>query len=127
MGKLTAKREKFAQCIALEDMNQAEAYRACYSVRNMTDKTIWEEASRLTADPKVSARIAELRKEATTEKVMSAQRRREKLTELAGCEDPYISMKAIDLLNKMDGEYVQKIAADVQNEMTVNIELVDDG
>lgn len=126
MQKLTAQQEKFAQAIALEDMSQADAYRSAYNTSKMTDKSIWEKASELAANVKVKARVAELREKAMTPKVMNAQRRREKLTELAESDDPNVSMKAIDLLNKMDGEYVQKIAAEVQTETTINIELVDD-
>ncbi len=126
MQKLTARQEKFSQAIALEDMNQADAYRSAYNTSRMTDKSIWEKASELAANGKVRARIAELRKEAMTPKVMSAQKRREKLTVLAESEDPNVSMKAIDLLNKMDGEYVQKVEAEVKTETTINIELVED-
>jgi hypothetical protein len=61
-----------------------------------------------------------------TPKVMNAQKRREKLTELAESDDPNVSMKAIDLLNKMDGEYIQKVEADVRQEFTINVELVDE-
>lgn len=126
MAKLTPQQEKFAQAIALEDMNQADAYRSAYNTNRMTDKSIWEKASELASNVKVTARIAELRKECMTPKVMDAQKRREKLTVLAESEDPNVAMKAIDLLNRMDGEYVQKIAAEVQTETTINIELVDD-
>lgn len=126
MQKLTPKQENFAQSVALEDMNQADAYRSAYSTKRMTDKQIWEEASKLANTPKVAQRIDELRQQAMTPKVMSAQKRREKLTELAESDDAVVAMKAIDLLNKMDGEYVQKVQADVQTETTINIELVDD-
>lgn len=126
MQKLTARQEKFAQAIALDDMNQTDAYKAAYDTSRMGDDTIYVKASNLAKSDKVAVRIAELRKEAMTPKVMSAQKRREKLTELAESEDPNISMKAIDLLNKMDGEYVQKVQAGVQTETTINIELVDD-
>ena len=126
MQKLTAQQEKFAQAIALEDMNQADAYRSAYNTDRMSDETIWVKASNLANQDKVRVRIAELRKECMTPKVMSAQKRREKLTELAESEDPNVAMKAIDLLNKMDGEYVQKVQAEVQTETTINIELVDD-
>jgi hypothetical protein len=34
-------------------------------------------------------------------------------------------MKAIDLLNKMDGEYTTKVVADVNNEVNITVELVD--
>ena len=123
---LTPKQEQFAQAIALEEMNQADAYRSAYDTSKMGDDTIYVKASELANKDKIAVRIAELRQQAMTPKVMSAQKRREKLTDLAKHEDPNVAMKAIDLLNKMDGEYVQKIAAEVQTETTINIELVDD-
>lgn len=126
MQKLTAQQEKFAQAIALENMNQADAYRSAYNTANMGDDTVYVKASNLASQDKIAVRIAELRQQAMTPKVMSAQKRREKLTELANSDDPNVSMKAIDLLNKMDGEYVQKVEADVKNEFTINIDLVDD-
>lgn len=126
MQKLTAQQEKFAQAIALEDMSQADAYRSAYNTSKMTDEVIWVKASELANSGKVSVRIAELRKQAMTPKVMNAQKRREKLTELAESDDPNVSMKAIDLLNKMDGEYIQKVEADVRQEFTINVELVDE-
>lgn len=60
--KLTPKKEKFAQEHA-SGKNQSDAYRAAYKVREGTKaKTVNESASRLMADPKVVARVAELRK-----------------------------------------------------------------
>lgn len=126
MQKLTAQQEKFAQAIALEDMNQADAYRSAYNTSRMSDEVIWVKASELANSGKVAVRIAELRQQAMTPKVMSAQKRREKLTELANDEDPNVAMKAIDLLNKMDGEYVQKVEAAVTNAVNISIELSDD-
>lgn len=126
MQKLTSQQEKFAQAIALEDMNQADAYRSAYDTSRMGDDTIYVKASNLASKDKIAVRIAELRQQAMTPKVMTAQKRREKLTELAKNEDPNVAMKAIDLLNKMDGEYVQKVEADVKQEFTINVELVDE-
>lgn len=123
---LTPKQEKFAQAIALEGMNKADAYRSAYDTSRMGDDTIYVKACNLAAQDKIAVRIAELRQQAMTPKVMSAQKRREKLTELAEHEDPNVSMKAIDLLNKMDGEYVQKVEAEVKNAISINIELSDD-
>lgn len=57
---LTPKREKFAQNIA-KGMAQADAYRAAFDCSKSKDKSIHEAASRLAADVKVSARVAELR------------------------------------------------------------------
>jgi phage terminase small subunit len=123
---MTPKQEQFAQAVAVEGLNYSEAYRACYKTEKMTDKSIWDAASKLASHSEVSQRILELREAVLTPKIMSAQKRREKLTKLAESVDANIAMKAIDLLNKMDGEYVQKVQADVQTETTINIELVDD-
>lgn len=123
---LTAKQDRFAQAIALEGMTQVDAYRAAYNASKMADETAYVKASEMANRDNIKVRINELRQQAMTPLVMSAQRRREKLTELAGSEDPNVAMKAIDLLNKMDGEYVQKIAAEVQTETTINIELIEE-
>lgn len=57
---LTAKQEAFCQGIA-DGLTQADAYRRAYNAEKMADKTVWEKASALMADGKVSARVAELR------------------------------------------------------------------
>ena len=124
---LTPKQEVFARKI-VEGMTQADAYRAAYSCKRMTDKTIWENASRLMADSKVQARVKELRDRINDEAIMSAQKRLEWLTKVIQNDEESTGdrLKAIDLMNKMQGEYIQKIAAEVQTETTINIELVDD-
>ena len=123
---LTAKQEVFVQNL-VKGMSQADAYRSAYSTKNMSDKTIHEAASRLVSDSKVSARLSELRNQLTKETIMSAQKRLEWLTELINSEeDVNAKLKAIDIMNKMQGEYTQKIEADVKNEVTISVELVDD-
>jgi phage terminase small subunit len=124
---LTPKQEVFVQNI-IKGMSQADAYRSAYSTKNMSDKTIHEAASRLMADSKVSARVKELREQITAKTIMTAQKRLEWLTEQIASDEVDVNakLKAIDIMNKMQGEYVQKIAADVQTETTINIELVDD-
>ena len=132
---LTAKQEKFVQGI-IEGKSQADAYRAAYNTKNMTDKTIWEESSRLMQDPKVSTRVTELRNQAMRPTIMSAQERLELLSRIASGEEPEriaqivdgkvveyevpASLKsrreAIDTMNKMTGEYVQKVEATVSYE-----------
>ena len=126
MAKLTPKQEAFARAVALDDMTQADAYRSVYNADNVPDDQIYVRASEVANNSKVSVRIAELRKECIMPKVMNAQKRREKLTDLANDEDPNGAMKAIDLLNKMDGEYVQKVEAAVTNAVNISIELSDD-
>jgi phage terminase small subunit len=91
-------------------MSQADAYRSAYATNNMSDKTIHEAASRLVADSKVSARLSELRSELTKETIMSAQKRLEWLTEvIKGEKDINAKLKAVDIMNKMQGEYVTKV------------------
>jgi phage terminase small subunit len=124
---LTAKQEKFVQGI-IEGMTLVEAYRSAYDTKNMTDKTAYEKASLLAGQDKIRARLKELRDKLANEKIMSAQERMEWLTRLVMSAEASNTdkLKALDILNKMDGEYVQKIAAEVQTETTINIELVDD-
>lgn len=114
-GMLTAKQEKFVQNI-LEGMNQADAYRSAYDTKKMTDKTVHEKASLLAGQDKVRARLSELRDKLASEKIMSAQKRLEWLTELVGDNiTPTDSkLRAIDIMNKMTGEYVQKIEGSVK-------------
>jgi phage terminase small subunit len=123
---LTPKQELFAKNIVLEGMNYSDAYRSAYNTENMSDKTVTEKASRLKDKDNIRARIEKLRAEIDSPKIMSAISRKEKLSELAESDDPNVAMKAIDLLNKMDGEYIQKVVADVDTTYTINIELTDD-
>jgi phage terminase small subunit len=124
---LTAKQELFVQKL-LQGMSQADAYRSAYPKQKMSDKTVWETASKLMANPKVITRLTELRKELATPAIMSAQKRLEWLTRLIENEEETTGdkLKAIDIMNKMQGEYVQKVEAEVKAETTINIELVDD-
>jgi phage terminase small subunit len=124
---LTAKQEAFVQKI-IEGYSQADAYRSAYNTKRMSDKTVWENASRLMADSKVTARVTELRNELAKPSIMSAQQRLEWLTQLIHSKEESTSdkLKAADIMNKMQGEYVQKVEADVKKEFTINVELVDD-
>lgn len=125
--QLTPKQEQFAKAIALDGMNYSDAYRSAYNTERMSDKTINEKASLLKDDDKVRARIKELRKEIDTPRIMSAQKRKEWLTEVINDTEVDINarLKASDQLNRMDGEYVQKVEAEVKNAVNINIELVD--
>ena len=61
--KLTAKQERFCELVALEGVTLVDAYRQAYDASRMTDKTAHESASKLAADPKMSARIESLKAE----------------------------------------------------------------
>ena len=124
---LTANQEAFAQGIA-KGMSYADAYRSAYKTDRMTQDSIYVEASKLKDNPKVALRLKELRDMAAKPTIMTAQERKEWLTMII--KDPNIDIKsrlsASDQLNKMDGEYIQKVEAEVKTETTINIELVDD-
>lgn len=114
---LTAKQEKFVQNI-IQGMSQADAYRSAYSCKNMTDNSIYVNASKLVADAKVAQRLKELREQLAKPSIMSAQERLEWLTQRIDDEkvDINAKLKAIDIMNKMQGEYVQRVTASVTYE-----------
>ena len=131
---LTPKQEKFVRNL-IKGMSQREAYKNSYNAENMTDKSIDEEACRLFNDIKVNARYRELQERLDKATIMTAQERLEYLTEIGqGIQldnnetpaDLNIRLKAIDIMNKMQGEYVQKIEADVNSEVNITIELSDE-
>lgn len=110
---LTGKQEEFAKNI-VQGMSQADAYRSAYDAEDMSDNAIYREASLLVDNPKVAQRIMELRNELARPTIMSAQERLEWLSYLvnadAGTTD---KLRAIDIMNKMTGEYVTKVEANV--------------
>jgi phage terminase small subunit len=124
---LTPKQELFVQGI-IKGLSQADAYREAYECKKMSDNAIYREASLLMDNPKVAQRLKELRDQLSTPNIMSAQKRLEWLTEAIGNNDISVAdkLRAIDLMNKMQGEYVQKVEAAVTNAVNINIELSDD-
>ena len=48
---LTAKQENFVELLT-QGTSQASAYRGDYETQKMSDKTVWEEASRLRDTPR---------------------------------------------------------------------------
>ena len=88
-------------------------------------------------------RYKELLQELEDKSIMSAKDRMKWLTKVINGEithtsydsngnaydnEAYISdkLKSIDILNKMSGEYITKIDAEVDSDVTINIELSDD-
>ena len=124
---LTAKQELFVQKI-IEGMSQADAYRSAYSCKNMSDNAIYVNASKLASDAKVALRLSELRNELAKPSIMTAQERLEWLTERIADDDVDINakLKAIDIMNKMQGEYIQKVETEFKNAVNISIELSDD-
>lgn len=132
---LTRKREKFVQNI-MKGMSQADAYRHAYSAKGMSDNAIYREASLLMKNPKITQRLEELTEKAAIPAIMSAQERLVYLSRIIKgeakekklvnapdgaaeieCEADFSDkLKAIDLMNKMQGEYVQKVQASMSYE-----------
>ena len=118
---LTPKQERFVQNI-VSGMSQRQAYKDAYDAENMKDETIDSEASILFNDQKVSKRYKEIMDKLEDKAIMSA---RERMIWLSGvvCDvvkeqgikeaDINTKIKAVDILNKMSGEYITKVEADV--------------
>lgn len=129
---LTAKQEKFVRNL-IEGMTQREAYKNSYNAENMADKTIDEKACLLFADEKVRTRFKELQDQLAKASIMTAQERLIYLTEIVkdiqgekvmevvnGEVKEYTApasvknkLSAIDIMNKMQGEYVTKVEGNV--------------
>ena len=121
---LTPKQEKFIQNI-ISGMSQREAYKNSYNAKNMADDTIDNKACKLFNSDKIRARYQELMKRLENNAIMTAEERMIWLTKVINCDvkvkqeydneikeyDPYMSdrLKALDMLNKMDGQYTTKI------------------
>ena len=100
--KLTAKQELFAQCIA-DGMKQADAFRKAYDAQKMQPSTIWEKASRISSDSKVSARIAELKEALQAKGLWTRQKSVEALSDIAGTGRAMEVVAAVKELNSMHG------------------------
>ena len=111
MKKLTGKQEAFAKSYVLNGGNATQAYRDSYSYPGMAESTLYNEASRTLALPNVSLTIEELRLPVRKEAIASIEKRKVWLTNLI--DDDYArntdKLRAVDLLNQMEGVYVTKI------------------
>lgn len=86
--------------------NAAEAYkRAGYKASSA--KSAANSASRLLEKDGICGRIAELRAKVTDAKILDARQRRILLSEIAKAKGQD-AVRALDVLNKMDGIYIQK-------------------
>lgn len=140
---LNAKQEKFINNI-VSGMSQRQAYKDAYQV-SYSDEAIDSKASTLFNSEKVQIRYKELIEKAQDKAIMSAIERKKWLTEVIQniqCEDVYFKtedgletkvgsknadlntkMKAMDMLNKMDGEYITKVEAEVDSDINVTIKV----
>ena len=66
---LTSRQQIFAESIH-RGISYSHTYRQSYNPKRMSSKTVWEAASRLSKNPKVVARLEELKAEKEAEKRM---------------------------------------------------------
>ena len=121
MGKLkNLKHEKFIQNL-VKGMSQRQAYKDAFNV-NYSDEAIDNNASKLFNRDEVQTRYNELLQELEDKSIMTAKERMKFLSDvISGKEkennlrEAYLSdkMKAIDILNKMSGEYTTKIEGNI--------------
>jgi len=137
MKKLTPKQEKFVQNI-VSGMSQRQAYKDAYNATNMTNETIDVRACELFNDSKVKVRYQQLMEKLENEAIMTATERMIWLSKIINCDikvkqeynneikeyDPYISdrLKALDMLNKMDGQYTTKFEGNMDLTIEVGID-----
>lgn len=104
-GIVTERQERF--CIEFVRCgNATEAYRrAGYEPKS--DNAAAVNASKLLRNTKMQEHIAELRAKVTDAKILDAKQRRILLSEIAKAKGQD-AVRALDVLNKMDGIYIQK-------------------
>ncbi|KXT61491.1 terminase [Lactococcus sp. DD01] len=103
-----ARHEKFVQSL-IAGMSQRQAYREAFPASNRwKDKTVDNRASELFRE--VLGRYKELQEEAQDAAIMTRKERMVALSDIAqNAEKEADMIKAIDTLNKMDGDYTSKL------------------
>lgn len=100
--KLTAKREKFANCVA-DGMTQSDAYRAAFPDKKVTQETIWSKASILMANDKVKTRVSELKSALDKKALWSREKSVMALITAYKDGNPAVKVSAVKELNVMHG------------------------
>ena len=103
-----ARYEKFVQSL-IAGMSQRQAYREAFPASNRwKDKTVDNRASELFRE--VLGRYKELQEEAQDAAILTRKERMVALSDIAqNAEKEADMIKAIDTLNKMDGDYTSKV------------------
>lgn len=142
---LTPKQEKFIQNV-VSGMSQREAYKKAYNAK-YNNNAIDIKASQLFNSDKVKVRYQELMKRLEDKAIMTAEERmiwltkvvkgemKEEVPVMTNDEEEGFTiklaptkidtkLKALDTLNKMSGEYTQKIELENEKPFEVNIKVV---
>lgn len=104
--KLNARQKSFCEFYVASGNATESAIKAGYS-ENYANKRVHEQLKK----NEISRYIKELQEKTKTSRIMTAVERREFLTEVIknGNEKVQDRLKALDILNKMDGEYIEKM------------------
>lgn len=107
--KLTGKQEAYCQNRAA-GMPQTEAYNAAYDRSNGTQKSRYEQASRLEANSKIASRIAKLRRQTEEQAILDREAITALLSSIAldDSRSDGIRLKATEQLNRMQGSYTER-------------------
>jgi len=110
-----ARREKFVQNL-IKGMSQRQAYLDVYPAsKKWKPESVDTKASHLAQEVEVKARFDELKAASADDAILTRKQRMVILSQLAddAVQQGKTRIQAIDVLNKMDGEYVKKIEATV--------------
>ena len=102
---LTDKQELFSIEYVLNGGNAAEAYRKTYDSETESDSSLYVQAHKVLHNSKVSLRVHELQMQEYSSHILSIDERKQLLTKWAKKGDG----KSIDMLNKMEGVYTEKL------------------
>lgn len=140
---LTVKQEKFVQNI-IKGMSQREAYKNSYNASKMKDKSCDQKAWELMQKVEIKERYKELLEMTKQEAIMTAIDRKVWLSKVISGEqkeelyvttddvavlvgsrsaDLSTKMKAMDILNKMEGNYSTKVELDGDKTLEVKIKV----
>lgn len=125
-SRLTTRQEAFVARLA-EGETQAEAYRHAYSADTMGSATVWSEASRLAHNPKVAARVQELKAEVEEMRRMAALDREEVIIrrlehEALTARTDGARVKALELLGKHFGMFTDRVVVDTPERTEEEVE-----
>ena len=111
MSMLSAKQEIFVQAL-VQGKTQRQAYNEAYPKSlNWKVESVETKACRLFGNPKIQERYFELLKATETKTILNAIQRKEWLSSVivSDKENTSDKLKAVDLLNQMDGQYIDKV------------------
>ena len=108
--RLTAKQEAFSRLVALENLSLSDAYSQVYDSTKSSPATINKEAYNLgSKNPKIAARIQELREKVFEQPLIATKSERMELLTKVMRDDAQRSrdkLHAIEILGKIEGDFV---------------------